>query len=114
VSGEEPVLLLSGLPLDRKPSFYRQLYSLAAVWRQRGRSVFVGGPVRPDLESRSRRSAWGGEAAPELLWRLEGLTEKPLRFAALVARTAPKAVIALGYPDQFPFLHGFLRKAPLP
>jgi len=110
VRGNGAVLLLSGLPLDRKPSFYRQLDSLAAVWRQRRRSVFLGGPVCPDPESRMRQSAWGGEAAPALQWRLEGSAGKSLCFEALVAPIGPEAVIALGYPDQFPFLHG----APIP
>ena len=67
-----PLLLLSGLPLRRKPSFLRQLTLLASVWNHRGRETFLYGPVFPE---------------------------------GAVVRTAAEAVIALGYPDQFPFLY---------
>jgi glycosyltransferase involved in cell wall biosynthesis len=58
------------LPPERKPSFWRQLESLAAVWKSRGNPVLVGGPFLPE---------------PSL-------------------QAGAKALIALGYPDQFPFL----------
>jgi len=100
----DPLVLLSGLPLDRKPSFLRQLDSLAAVWRQQGRSVFVGGPVIPDSDYERGNASWSGEGVSELGWRLVGLGEDSLSFAGVVSRTSPGALIALGYPDQFPFL----------
>jgi glycosyltransferase involved in cell wall biosynthesis len=62
-----PILLASGLPLERKPSFFRQLRCLAAVWKEQGRRVDLYGPAFP---------------AP---------------------RSEAEALIALGYPDQFPF-----------
>jgi glycosyltransferase involved in cell wall biosynthesis len=48
-----------------------------------------------------------------VLWHLEGISGDPLRFEDLVARVSAKAVIALGYPDQFPFLRGFPQATPL-
>jgi glycosyltransferase involved in cell wall biosynthesis len=47
-----------------------------------------------------------GAAQPELHWQLQGLGGDPLVFEDLIARTAAKALIALGYPDQFSFLYG--------
>ncbi|UCF96383.1 MAG: glycosyltransferase family 4 protein [Spirochaetaceae bacterium] len=66
------IILLSGLPPDRKPSFFRQLHSLAAVWAKKEQPVLLGGPHSLDAEIPSDATA----------------------------------VIALGFPDQFPFLHG--------
>ena len=105
MDAHSPVLLLSGLPLERKPSFLRQLDSLAAFWRRRGRTVFLGGPVFPDPQSQMRPNAWAGRAAPAPRWRLENLEREPLVMAELFSRTAAQALIVLGYPDQFPFLH---------
>jgi glycosyltransferase involved in cell wall biosynthesis len=65
------IILLSGLPAEGKPSFFRQLECLASAWRREGRTVILGGPELPE---------------PEIL------------------REA-RAVIALGYPDQFSFLN---------
>jgi glycosyltransferase involved in cell wall biosynthesis len=99
-----PVLLFSGLPLERKSSFLRQLEVLADVWRRQGIRVHLGGPVFPDDGSRTRPSWWGGEAAAGLRWQLEDSGGIPLSFAEVVTRANPRALIALGYPDQFPFL----------
>jgi glycosyltransferase involved in cell wall biosynthesis len=114
VRADGAVLLLSGLPLDRKPSFFRQLCSLAASWRLKGREALPGGPVFIDTEAGIGSIAWRGGAAPEVRWRLEGSGGESLAFAELVSRTDPAALIALGYPDQFPFLHGFVDGTPLP
>jgi glycosyltransferase involved in cell wall biosynthesis len=114
VRADGAVLLLSGLPLDRKPSFFRQLCSLAAAWRLQGRDVLPGGPVRPDPGAGIGSTAWRGEEATEVRWLLEGSGGESLAFAELVSRADPAALIALGYPDQFPFLHGFLDGTPLP
>ena len=113
------LLLLSGLPLERKPSFLRQLDFLSAVLGERGWSVFLGGPVFPDSVSqigaaaRGARSAWGGEAASRVCWSLADSVGDSREFAEVLSRTDPEAVIALGYPDQFPFLRGAL-EATLP
>lgn len=107
------LLLLSGLPLERKPSFLRQLDFLAAALRERGWSVFLGGPVFSDSRSqfaaadRGTAGAWGGEGASRVRWSLaDPVWDSPREFAEVLSRTAPEAVIALGYPDQFPFLRG--------
>ena len=107
------LLLLSGLPLDGKPSFFRQLGSLAALWRRQGWSVFPGGPVFAASESETGTTPWSGKGAPEVLWHLEGISGDPLRFEDLVARASAKAVMALGYPDQFPFLRRLPQATPL-
>ena len=109
MSRERPLLLLSGLPLDRKPSFFRQLDFLAAALRERGRRVLLGGPVFQDSGSQGGPGAWSRAGAPEARWALAGSDRDPLRFAEVLNRTDPQGVIALGYPDQFPFLHGPLQ-----
>lgn len=48
-----------------------------------------------------------------MLWRLAGIDREPLHFEDLAARTSARAVIALGYPDQFPFLGAVAKAAPL-
>lgn len=91
-------MLLSGLPLSRKPSFLRQLTLLASVWNHRGRETFLCGPVFPE--------GTVGVAVPsDPLWRLQNGGQDHRGFGEVVARTAAEAVIALGYPDQFPFLY---------
>ena len=92
------LLLLSGLPLERKPSFLRQLDSLGAALRQRGWRVFLGGPVFSDSGSRI--------GASRVCWSLADSAGDAHEFKEVLARTDPEAVIALGYPDQFPFLWG--------
>ncbi len=48
-----------------------------------------------------------------MLWRLAGIDWAPLHFEDLAARTSAKAVIALGFPDQFPFLGAVAQATPL-
>jgi glycosyltransferase involved in cell wall biosynthesis len=43
--------------------------------------------------------------APGIRWRLEETIADSLPFEDLAARISAEAMIALGYPDQFPFLH---------
>ncbi len=93
-----PLFLLSGLPLSRKLSFFRQLTLLASVWNRLGRKAFLGGPVFPD-------PMVGTSVHSDPLWRLQGSGQDLRRFGEIVVRTAAEAVIALGYPDQFPFLY---------
>jgi len=47
-----------------------------------------------------------------VLWSLAGIEWDPLHFEDLAARTSARAVIALGYPDQFPFLGAVTQAAP--
>lgn len=106
------LLLLSGLPLERKPSFLRQLDSLGAAMRERGWIVYLGGPVfsssgsQNGAAARGTPSAWVGEAAFRVRWSLADSVGNPREFTEVLSRTDPEAVIALGYPDQFPFLRG--------
>jgi glycosyltransferase involved in cell wall biosynthesis len=113
VANARSLLFLSGLPLARKPSFFRQLDCLAAAMRERGWGVFLAGPVFQDSEPRVKSGGWGGGAASLVRWRFAGSGRDPLEFAEVLSRADPEAVVALGYPDQFPFLHAALR-APLP
>ena len=93
-----PLLLLSGLPLGRKPSFFHQLTLLASVWNHLGRETFLCGPVFP-------KGGVGRSVHSDPLWRLQGSRRDHRRFREIVTRTTAEAVIALGYPDQFPFLY---------
>jgi glycosyltransferase involved in cell wall biosynthesis len=110
VNQRRTLLLLSGLPLNRKPSFHRQLVFLAEALRARGWVVVLGGPVFIDSGSPIEEAAegaentWSGEAASRVCWSLADSVGDPLPFADVLSRTDPEAVIALGYPDQFPFL----------
>jgi glycosyltransferase involved in cell wall biosynthesis len=83
------LLLVSGLSLSRISSFVRQIRLLARGFRDAGVPVACAG-----MEADELRLAAGLEAAG-------GICE---RTAALEPARAD-AVIALGYPDQFPFLH---------
>jgi len=107
-----PLLLLSGLPLARNPSFLRQLDSLAAVWRGQGRIVLLGGPVFPDPQSQMRQIARAGKTVGDPHWRLAGSSGEPLSMEELLSRTVVQAMILLGYPDQFPFLYGSIQTTP--
>ena len=100
----DPLVLLSGLPLGRKPSFLRQLEALAAVWKRRGRTVSLAGPVYPHVGSRCN------PASGEPLWLLSD-GGPPVPFERLAAQSRARAVIALGYPDQFPFSRASPREA---
>lgn len=92
-------MLVSGLPLSRKPSFLRQLVLLSSVWNRLGRKAFLCGPVFPGGRE-------GRTVHFDPLWHLQGSGRDQTGFADIIVRTAAEAVIALGYPDQFPFLNG--------
>jgi glycosyltransferase involved in cell wall biosynthesis len=94
MSPSAPLLLVSGLPLHRKSSFFRQLDSLASTWRRRGRSVYLCGPVS------------SGPSLPAGGWLIQGDAAGPLEWEEILERTRAGALIALGYPDQFPFPGG--------
>ncbi|MBN2553917.1 MAG: glycosyltransferase family 4 protein [Spirochaetales bacterium] len=100
------IVLLSGLPPDGRPSFLRQLECLAAIWRSQGRRIFVGGPVSFDQEADVSAPAGAFPVSMEPQWRLQGCSESAPTFEDLSRSTDARALIALGYPDQFPFLHG--------
>jgi glycosyltransferase involved in cell wall biosynthesis len=85
-----PLLLVSGLPLHRRSSFSRQLDCLASAWIRKGRSVYLCGPVY--------------SGPPGGCWAVQGAETSALQFEELVERIGAEALIALGYPDQFPFL----------
>jgi glycosyltransferase involved in cell wall biosynthesis len=118
------IVLLSGLPLESRPSFLRQLECLAALWRSearrkgriggrsKGYRVVVGGPVFPAPEADTSTTAGTHSVLGEPRWRLQGCTGSYPRFEDLLTGTDARALIALGYPDQFPFLHGMPRNGP--
>lgn len=97
----DTILLCSGLRIDRKNSFVRQLTLLGATFQKRGFRVVLAGQAgsldqAADDQAVERRpvDSFSVEATDALL--------KDLR---------PVAAILLGYPDQFPFIHdrGFVR-----
>ncbi len=87
------VLLISGIPLYKKSSFYRQLCLLSSFLKSRGMGAVIAGPFS---EQGSRTPI--AESAGLLQHNLQSLED-------LIRETQANSAILLGYPEQFPFLH---------
>jgi glycosyltransferase involved in cell wall biosynthesis len=95
---DKTVLLVSGLELERKTSFTRQLSLLASAFEERG--------LRALLASHLSFNKRGQEP---VLKDILGRSYKDIHF--LIHKTGAQAAILLGYPDQFPFLNNISNTA---
>ncbi|KPJ89241.1 MAG: hypothetical protein AMS17_02790 [Spirochaetes bacterium DG_61] len=84
------LLLMSGLSIDGKNSFSRQLSLLARFMEQRGIKTSLSGPLRTQ------------HYRPSSFFRKD--FKNVGRVSTLLKKTDTQAALLLGYPDQFHFL----------
>jgi glycosyltransferase involved in cell wall biosynthesis len=88
------VLLISGLELEKKTSFTRQLSLLASAFERRGIKALLAGPI--SSQAGSRRSS-----------SLKDYFGRPYQdIGVLIRETGAHTAVLLGYAGQFPFLNG--------
>jgi len=89
------VLLVSGLDIERKSSFMRQLVCLGRELNDRGIHAVLCSSVlsKNGHTCKYRKSLFSGS-----------MIEHTQSFLKLIRGTGANAAVLLGYPDQFPFL----------
>ncbi len=89
------VLLVSGLDIEGKSSFTRQLVCLGSALNERGMRTFLCSRLlSEDVCVYKYRASWISR----------GVIRSARSFFHLVRETGANAAVLLGYPDQFPFL----------
>ncbi len=96
---EKTVLLVSGLELENKTSFTRQLSLLNSAFGGTGIRALLTGPISSD------------ERAPGASVLKDNFGRSYQDISFLIRETGARAAVLLGYPDQFPFVNDISNSA---